>query len=168
MQRRTFLKLGLAGAAVVAIGGGVLAWLRPGWRDGRLAPAGREVLGAVAGAVLDGLLPAAGAQRDAAVAAHLVRAEATIAGLPPFTQSEVARLLALLAHPAGRVAVAGLASDWDEAPAADVQRALQSMRESSLAMRQQVYHALRSLTVGPYFSDRSAWGALGYPGPREV
>jgi hypothetical protein len=35
-------------------------------------------------------------------------------------------------------------------------------------MRQQVYHALRSLTVGPWFADRSAWGPLGYPGPREV
>ena len=40
------------------------------------------------------------------------------------------------------------------------------MRESSLALRQQAFHALRDITNASYFADRSTWAAIGYPGPR--
>ena len=51
---------------------------------------------------------------------------------------------------------------------ADVQRSLQDMRTSSLALRQQSYHALRDLTNAAFYADPSAWPLLGYSGPREV
>lgn len=168
MQRRTLFKLGLAGAAVLAVGGGMLALVRPGWSAGRLTPAGRELFSAVARAVLDGVLPAPGAARDAALAAHLGRVEDTINGLPPSTQGEIAQLMGLLGHPLGRRALAGLASPWAEASVAELQQSLQGLRESSSASRQQVYHALRDLSNGAYFSERSTWGPLGYPGPRDI
>ena len=44
--------------------------------------------------------------------------------------------------------------------------ALQGMRESSLALRQQAFHALRDISNGSYFADSSTWRAIGYPGPR--
>lgn len=168
MQRRSLFKWGLAGAVVLAVGGGLVALVRPGWNGGKLTPAGRDIFGAVARAVLDGVLPAASAQRDAAVAAHLTRVEATINGLPPRTQAEVAQLLALIGHPAGRRALVGLGPDWGQASIPEVQAALQSLRKADTAALQQVYHALHDLTNGSYFADSSTWAAVGYPGPRAI
>lgn len=168
MQRRTLLKLGIGSAAVLAVAGGGLALLRPGIEGGRLAPAGREVFEAVARAVLDGILPGDAAARAVALRAHLARLDDTIAGFPAATQAELAQLLALLASTAGRVGLAGLRTDWPAAEVGDIQRALQSLRTARLELRQQTYHALRDLTNAAYFSDASAWPALGYAGPREV
>lgn len=171
MQRRTWIKFGLVGGAVLALGGGTLALLRPAWTGSRLTPAGRELFGAVARAVLEGILPEA--QRapqahQAALAAHLERLDATLAGLPSAMQDEIAQLGALLLHPLGRRTLAGLGTDWVEADTAAVQHALHGLRESPMALRQQAYHALRDLTNGAYFSDPTAWSYLGYPGPRPV
>jgi hypothetical protein len=118
--------------------------------------------------VLDGLLPAGAAARRAALEAHLDRIEATVAGLPPAMQAEVGQLSALLLHPAGRTALGGLAHDWAQSDTGAVQAALQGLRESRLALKQQVFHALRGLTNGAWFADPAAWAAIGYPGPREV
>ena len=74
------------------------------------------------------------------------RLENTLAGLPLATQAELSQLLALLGSTVGRLGLAGLHSDWPEASVTDLQEALQGMRTSGLAMRQQVYHALRDLT----------------------
>lgn len=168
MQRRSFLKLGVASAAVLAVAGaGWWAW-RPALDGARLAPAGREVAAAVALAVLDGLLPEGSTARAAAVERHLARFEATLAGLPPHLRAEVGQLLTVLASPPGRRALAGLAAPWPEATVPQVQAALQDMRTSSLALREQAYHALRDLTNAAWFSDPESWVAIGYPGPQSV
>jgi hypothetical protein len=168
MRRRTWLKAGLIGGVALALGGTLVVLGRPGWRDGRLTVDGRALFGAVAAAVLDGLLPADAAARSATLAAHLDRVEATVAGLPPSMQDEVAQLSALLLHPAGRAGLAGLAADWPQADVRAVQAALQGLRESRLELRQQVFHALRDLTNGAWFADPASWGAIGYPGPRPL
>jgi hypothetical protein len=168
MQRRRLLQLGLGAAAVVVVAGGGIALMRPTWVDGRLTATGREVFGAVARAVLDGSLPTAGPDRDAAVQAQLQRLERTIAAFPSATQSEIAQLIALLASAPGRLLLAALPTPWSEATAGEVQAALQGMRTSSLALRQQAYHALRDLTNAAFYSDPSTWALLGYPGPMDI
>jgi hypothetical protein len=168
MQRRTLLQLGLGGAAVLALAGGGLALLQPGVRDGRLTPAARNLFAAVGRAVLDGRLPAETAARDATMAAHLDRLDATVAGFPPALRSELSDLVALLSAVPGRLALAGLRTAWSEASVAEVQSALQQMRMSSLALRQQAYHALRDLTLAAYYADAATWPQLGYPGPNPV
>jgi hypothetical protein len=169
MQRRTLLKVGLAGTALLAVGGGVLGLVQPGWKNGAFTPAGRALFAAVARAVLQGSLPAEGsAAEPAALAAHLDRAQAAVAGLPPATQGELAEMMAVLLHPLGRRALTGLTSDWADAPVNDVSTALQGLRHSRLAIRQQVYHALRELTNAAYFAEPSTWQTLGYPGPRPI
>jgi len=166
MQRRALLKWGIAGSAVLAlVGGGAALMYKPAWRDGRLTASGRAVFGAVARAVLDGSLPVDGRAQAAALSAYLDRMDATLSALPPSVQREIASLLALLALPPGRLAVAGLNADWERTELAPLQSALQSMRQSRLALRQQAYHALRDLTHAAYFADRSTWMQLGYPGP---
>jgi hypothetical protein len=84
---------------------------------------------------------------------------------PPHVQSELAQLLGLLATGAGRRTLAGLQPDWSVATVVEVQQALQSMRVSRLALRQQGYQALHDIVGAAYFSDPSTWATLGYPGP---
>jgi hypothetical protein len=169
MQRRTLLGLGVTGAAVLALaGGGAALMYERAWRDGTLLPAGRRVLAAVARAVLDGSLPNDAAAQATAIDGHLTRMQATVSALPPHTQSEVADLLALLSMPPLRVALTGLSSPWEQASVADVQAALQSMRQSSLLLRRQAYGALRDLTHAAYFADATTWPLLRYPGPRTL
>jgi hypothetical protein len=168
MQRRTLLKLGLGASVLLALAGGGLAMLKPGLVGGRLSGPARAVFGALANAILDGSLPAPGPERNAALAAHLQRLEATLAGFPAATQAELSQLLALLASAPGRIGLTGLREDWAEASVVSLQQALQGLRSSSLAMRQQVYHALRDLTNAAYYADPQSWPLLGYPGPREI
>jgi hypothetical protein len=168
MNRRGVLKLGLVGAAVLAVAGGGLAWWRPGVRDGRLTPAARGVFAAVGRAVLEGSLPQDAAQRQHALDAFLQRLDATVAGLPAATRSELSDLLALISMAGGRWALAGLSVSWERASAREVQRALHSMRTSAIMLRQQSYHALRELCCAAYFVDASTWSHLGYPGPLAV
>lgn len=168
MQRRTLLKLSLGAAALFAVAGGGVALLRPGLVDGRMTPAARAVFHAVARAVLDGSLPLDPAARRTALNAHLNRLDDTLAGFAPPTRAELSQLLALLASAPGRIALAGLQPDWPEASVLELQQSLQAMRTSKLAMRQQVYHALRDLTNAAYYADPSVWPLMGYPGPRSV
>jgi hypothetical protein len=168
MRRRTLLKVGLATGALLAVAGGSLALLQPARRDGKFTATGSAIFTALAPAVLATLLPADAAARSAAIAAYLPRVEAAIDGLPPALQGEVDELLTIAGSAPGRLALVGLRSGWAEASAADVQAALSAMRESSLVLRQQAYHALRDLTSASYFSDAAPWAAVGYPGPRPV
>jgi hypothetical protein len=169
MNRRRLLKLGLAGTVVLAAaGGGAALMLQPGWKDGRLSPAARAMFRSVAMAVLDSLLPAEPQARDAALAAWLGRLEATLSALAPATQAELAQLCTLLPTAPGRIALAGLGSDWTQASTAEVQAALQALRTSRLAVRQQLFHALRDLSNAAWFTDATTWSAIGYPGPQAV
>jgi hypothetical protein len=169
MRRRTLLGVSVAAGALLALAGGGAALLyERGWHNGKLLPAGREVLAAVARAVLDGSLPSDAAAQASAVEAHLTRIEATVAAMPAHTQGELADLLALLALPPSRTALFGLSSAWTDAPLADLQAALQSMRRSPLLLKRQAYNALRDLTHAAYFADASTWPLLRYPGPRAL
>lgn len=169
MQRRTLLGLGVASAALMAIaGGGATLLYERTWHDGKLLPAGRRVLAAVARAVLDGSLPSDASAQAVAIDGHLVRMQATVAAMPAHTQVEVADLLALLAIAPLRATFAGLPTPWEQASLAELQAALQSMRQSSLLLRRQAYNALRDLTHAAYFADASTWPLLRYPGPRAL
>lgn len=168
MRRRTWLKLSLLSAAVLAVGGGAAILLEPGLQDARLSAGGRRVFSGVGRALLDGSLPASEPQRRMAVAGLLDRVDALVAALPPHAQAELSQLLALLATAPGRRALAGLSQDWDAASIGEIQQAFQSMRTSGLSLRQQAYLALHEIAGGAYFSDPSTWAQLGYPGPTKI
>ncbi len=98
----------------------------------------------------------------------LDRLDGVIAAFPPHVQAELAQLMGILVSPVGRRTLAGLQPPWAGASVLEVQQALQSMRLSSLALRQQSYHALHDLVGVAYFADASTWPALGYPGPLTI
>ncbi|MBC7955199.1 MAG: hypothetical protein H7Y33_04920 [Cytophagales bacterium] len=168
MQRRSFLKLGVGATAALVLVGGGAALFQPGLRGGQLTPSGREVFAAVARAVLDGSLPEEPAQRTEALQAHLQRLDGVLAAFPPVVQAELSQLLAILAAAPGRIAFAGLHAPWPQASVTQIQATLQGLRTSSLALRQQAYHALRDLTNAAYYADPQAWRLMGYPGPRTL
>ena len=168
MQRRTLLKLGIASATVLVLAGGAAALIEPGLSGGRLSASGREVFLAVGRAVLDKSIPADEGARQIALNGLLTRIDTLVTGLPPHAQAELSQLLSLLATSGGRRALAGLSQPWADAPVADIQQALQGMRLSSLALRQQAYAALHDITASAYFSDEATWSLLGYPGPVKI
>lgn len=168
MQRRRLLQLGLVAGATLALAGGAVSLMRHGIEGGRLTPSGRTVFRAVGRAVLDGSLPVEDAAREAALDGLLRRLDDTVAAFPAPVLAELSQLLAVLASAGGRLGLAGLTRDWPQADVPQLQAALQSMRTSRLALRQQAYHALHDLCGAAYFSDRSTWAQLGYPGPMDI
>lgn len=168
MQRRKLLKLGVASTAVLVLAGGAAGLLQPGLDKGRLTSAGREVFSAVGRAVLDKTLPDEEDARQIALNGLLGRIDTLVMGLPPHAQAELSQLLSLLASAGGRRALAGFSQPWIEASVDQIQKALQGMRLSSLALRQQAYAALHDISAGAYFSDPVSWSLLGYPGPLKI
>ena len=171
LRRRTWLGLGLASGAALALAGWGLAAAPSGPAlapTGALSPAVQVMLRTLGGAVLDGSLPSEPAAHAQALDGLLVRIPGVVVALPPHAQAELGQLLTVLAHPWGRRALAGLAPDWAEASVADVTAALNAMRSSSLAPRQQAYHGLREVIAGAYFADPATWAVLRYPGPRSL
>ena len=79
MQRRNLLKLGLGATVILVVAGGGVALLNPALSCGHLGEGGRDVMRAVARAVLDGALPTAADEREKAIEAHLQRVDAAIA-----------------------------------------------------------------------------------------
>lgn len=142
--------------------------LQPGLRQGKLTPAAQTIFSSVARAILDRTLPSEQLDKQRALAGLLQRIDDLVQAFPPHVQAELSQLLGLLATAAGRRTLAGLASDWQSASVTDMQEALQSMRVSRLALRQQSYHALHDIVGAAYFSDASTWPALGYPGPVHI
>ena len=168
MQRRTLLKLGALSATVLVLAGGAATLIKSGLTGGRLSASGREVFSAVGRAVLDKSIPADEGARQIALNGLLARIDTLVAGLPPHAQAELSQLLSLLASAGGRRALAGLSQPWAAAPVAAIQQALQGMRLSTLALRQQAYGALHDITASAYFSDEATWSLLGYPGPVKI
>lgn len=136
--------------------------------DGQLQDSGRQLMGAVARAVLEGTLSDTPDLRDRQVLAHLDRVALTIRGFPPHAQAELAQLLLLLDSTPGRRWFAGLRAPWAEASTAQVAAALEHLRQSGWSLQQQAYHALRDITNASYYSEPGTWGHLGYPGPIPV
>lgn len=165
MQRRSLLKLGAVSATVLLLAGGAIALFQPGLQQGRLTPGSQTLFSSLARAILDGTLPGEPVAREAALASLLQRIDAMVQGFPPHVQAELAQLLGILGTGLGRRTLAGLATDWPQASVAQMQEALQSMRESSLALRVQSYQALHEIIGAAYFADASTWPVLGYPGP---
>ena len=168
MQRRTLLKLGATSAALLAMVGGTAALIQPGLQRGALTAAGREVFRAIGLGVLDKTLPEQLVAKETALTGLLGRIDVLISALPLHAQAELSQLLSILATGAGRRALAGLGTPWPAASAIQVQAALQEMRLSSLAVRQQAYAALHDIAAGAYFSEPSTWPMLGYPGPLAI
>lgn len=161
--RRTFLKTGLLGGALLTAGGLATVLIgRDPTADRRL------VLGAVIPAILEGALPQSGQARELAVRRCLEGVETAIAGLAPAAQQEAAQLFALLAIPPTRVLLAGVHSGWGTATPDEVTAFLERWRGHGIDLMRSGYQALHDLVLSAWYADESTWEAIGYPGPLKL
>lgn len=163
VRRRTFLKLGLGGGALL-VAAGAASWLAV--RDPRADR--REALAGVIPAILDTALPADAVQRARAVAQASAAVEVAIGALSAPAQDELAQLFALMALAPTRLALAGLARPWHEADVAEVSAVLQRWRTHRLELLQSAYHALHDLVTGSWYAEPAHWAAIGYDGPPQL
>lgn len=168
LQRRTFLRLGLGAAALLAVAGGVVALVQPGLQNGKLSPSARVLISKVAQAMLLGTLPPQGEALDQALDNLLTRCNQFIAGLPDPVQAELSQLLSLMGTSVGRRTLVGLASPWEDANVASITTALSDMRTSGTSLRIMAYQGLHDIVCAPYFAGEESWQVLGYPGPSVI
>jgi hypothetical protein len=165
LSRRSFLKVGLIGAATLTAAGGLYRATRTVTPtrfvlDGQAASA----LTAITEAILKSALPAGPQAARAAVA----RVQHAIAGLPLTTQMEIQDLFGLLTFGPTRRLLAGIPDEWSHAKPEDVAAFLQSWRTHRIGMLQSAYHALHDLISGSWYADESSWASIGYPGPIKI
>ncbi len=167
-ERRSFLKRGLVGAALLAAGAG--GWL--GTRRTRpLAAAGGTLQvftpeeAAVLLAVADRLVPVrAGVPRPAEVG--LVRKMDGVAAMAdPATQRDLRRLVGLFESALAGLVLDGQPRLFTGAPPELQDRRLRAWARSRLAVRRTGYRALKRLVYATYYASPETWPAIGYPGP---
>lgn len=167
MERRGFLLLGVAGAAALA-GAGLWTWVRRQGKAGAPEEDAAGIVAAIVPAMLDGALPAAGLERTAAIRETVDNVGRAIAGLPPASRDELARLFSLLALPVGRRVFAGVHASWREASIDEVAAFLDAWRSSGWALKRSAYDALHQLVIASWYGNPRAWGTIGYPGPPRI
>jgi hypothetical protein len=163
--RRQFLKVGVAGAAVLlAVRALEEPLAAPAARHRVLDPASARIVAALAPVVLSGALPSGAARADA-VREVVDGFDRAVAGLAPDVQDDISRLLGLLRFAPSRVALTGLWARLDEAPPHAVARFLSDWRASRFDLLRAGYQALVQLLNAAWYGSGSAWSAIGYPGP---
>jgi hypothetical protein len=163
MQRRTFLKRGLLGGAVLVLGGAGVA-LQPTRRTATpraplqvLDERGFQIMAAIAARVVpvEGADPAAIAQGVDEALAHAV----------PEARADLAKVLGLFENALPGLLLDGRARPFTQLDPAAQDRVLEHWRDSRLVLRRGAYQALRKLCLGAYYATPEAWRAVHYPGP---
>jgi hypothetical protein len=162
VDRRTFLKRGLVGGAVLLLGGGTLAVLptkdqgAPKRALAVLEPRAFQVLVAVAKRVVP----------ETSDPVNVVQGvDDLLRRAPPEVQTDFNKLLGLFEN-----ALPGLLFDGRVLPftrlSPDSQDAvLRSWRDSRLALRRTGYHVLRKICLAVAYTDEANWPAVGYAPP---
>jgi len=159
MKRRTLLQAGIAGGALLAIGGIALVAGRDAERDRA------TVVRAVVPAILDGALPDGGDARLAAIDRCTHSVGVAVSQLAPSAQQELAQLFALLASAPGRIALARVDTPWERAGTTEVAAFLEAWRNHRIMLFRTGYVALHKLVLGSWYADEASWAAIGYDGP---
>lgn len=167
LSRRTLLKAGIAGGAVLVLARWLYTTSAPPSLStpapvAALDDRGRGVVIAIAPVMLADALPA----NDPAVLHDVVAGvEQAIAGLPPAVRKEIDQLFALLSLAPTRALVAGVWSPWPQASPEAVSAFLDRWRNSRLALLRSGHGALHQLFFAAWYGNSRAWPAIGYAGP---
>ena len=165
MDRRTFLKRGIWGGVLLAVGGsvGLALWpTRDAMRQPRRALRALDarqfaILTAVAGRMVQ----APGA--DAVELAH--RVDERLALAPVAARADPGKLLLLLENALAGLVLDGRPQPFTRRSPAAQDATLAQWSASRLAVRRTGYAALRKLTEAAWYGAPEAWPDTGYPGP---
>jgi len=162
LTRRTFIFVGIAGAAALVA---VRLVPRAPVAGTPLDADAATVLGAVVPVMLAEALPGQGDERAEALRATMAALGEAIAGLAPRAQKELRDLFTLLTLPPARWSLAHTTAAWQDAAPADVERFLERLQSSRIALLRAAYDALHQLVLAAWYGQARAWPAIGYPGP---
>jgi hypothetical protein len=169
MTRRRLIRTGLGGLALLGFAGCARNVAATGsFKDAQyayrvLSPRDREMIAAVAGAMLDGALPVDG--RTAALVDVVRGVDVAVAGLPGDDQAELAQLFNLLGFSVTRGLAAGIWSSWGDAGENEVAAFLTRWRGSAFSLLRTGYQALHQLAMASWYGNPVSWERIAYPGP---
>lgn len=173
-DRRMFLKVGVAGSAVLLFN----RWLPParaaepaavaGQVFANLTDADAAALTRIVPVMLSGALPSDHGEQNAAIGEIIRGVDLTIGYQPPRVRGEIRDLFGLLTHTVTRALIAGIWTSWENASNQDVQAFLASWRDSRLGMLRSAYIGLNNLIVGSWYGNPKSWRRIGYPGPPKI
>ena len=166
LTRRQFIKVGLAGAAVLA----AVRWLErpqasPALNHRFLDASGIVMVAAFVPVVLAGSLPEETQARARAILDVVDAFDRAVAGLSPAVQKEVDQLFGILRFPPARLAFTGLWSPVEEASSEEIATFLTRWRRSRFDIQRAGYQALTQLIQASWYDNPASWAAIGYPGP---
>jgi hypothetical protein len=169
-SRRTLLKRGVLGGALLAAGGAGFLALRGGKRVPP-PPDGLRVFSEAEFAVLDALahrlvapLPGWPTVEEVGVARAVDRIAERV---EPSAQVELKQLLGLFDNALAGFVFGGRTEPFTALDGAAQDRVLEEWRDSRVALRRTGYNALRTLVLAGYYQSPLTWKPIGYPGPDE-
>jgi hypothetical protein len=162
ISRRTFIFVGVAGAAALAA---ARLLPRPPPSTSALGEDGAAVMAAIVPVMLAGALPSEPEARAAATRETLTALDGAIAGLAPRARKELADLFALLALAPARWSLTHTTAAWSDTTPDDVDRFLARLRDSRIGLLRAAYDAMHQLVLAAWYGNPRAWAAIGYDGP---
>ena len=167
--RRQFLKVGIAGAAVLA---GVRyletseAAPAPNYRV--LDATAVVTVSALVPIVLEGALPDDPQARARAIRETVEGFDRAVSGMSLPVQKEVDQLFGVLRFAPARLAFTGLWQSVEESRPEDVAAFLTRWRHSRFDIQRAGYQALTQLIQAAWYDNTTSWAAIGYPGPPKI
>ncbi|MBM4280596.1 MAG: hypothetical protein FJ137_07480 [Deltaproteobacteria bacterium] len=164
MQRRSLLKVSLAGAVALSVGGGAGLALWPGDTSVRpqrpllsLPERAFPVLVAVAARVLKGTTA------NPVEIAH--RVDEALRYATPESRSDLADVFGLLENGLTGLMLRGQPRPFTLLDERAQDEALLAWRDSRVGLLRGAYHALRKLCLAAHYATPSSWAEVGYGGP---
>ena len=162
-SRRSFLKKGILGGTLLALGAATLVAVR----KGQSTPAPDRPLKALRVEAFPVLVAVAARvipRREHAVDVAYGLDEA-LSYLPAPVQTDFGKIFGLLENGLAGLLTRGSATPFTllDGPAQD--KALEAWRDSRITILNGAYNALRKLSLGTYYADNDRAKEFGYPGP---
>ncbi|AEA86006.1 hypothetical protein [Stutzerimonas stutzeri] len=171
MNRRTLLKVGLLGGAILAAGGllgrcaGATA-AGPASGFAVLREADLPLLHRLVPLLLDGAVAAE--HMPQAVQATLSSLDQGLDHLSPALAVQVRQLFDVLGQPLTRGPLTGIWGDWSQASDDQLRTFLLRWQNSSLALLRQGHASLLQMILMAWYACPASWAHCGYPGPPAI
>ncbi len=167
MQRRAFLKRGLLGGTLLAVGGGTAFALYPS----RIRFTAREALRVldaksfnVMASIVARVVTAEGA--DPVAITHTI--DQALARAVPEAQHDIVQLLGLFENALTGLLLDGRLKPFTQLDGNAQDAVLLAWRDSRLVLRRGAYKALKNLCTTSFYRKESSWHLVEYPGPPDA
>jgi hypothetical protein len=171
LSRRSLLKIGVLGGAVLATAGVTVALVdrfasAPAQGHLALRPADLPILAALVPVMLEGAVEQT---RLSDAAQNTIQGlDHQLAHLSPEMLKLTRQMLDVLALPVTRGPLTGIWSGWESASPEAVRHFLARWENSALALLRMGHASLLQLVMMAWYAQPESWAHCGYPGPPTV